>query len=86
MKTNQQYHHLPKKLQNILVMSHQLDITNALIFFIAGDLMALSVVDSDFFRNFVGKLDPTYQIPSRRQLSNKLIHDKAEEVKTNVKK
>ena len=65
--------------------SHQLDITNALIFFIAGDLMALSVVDSDFFRNFVGKLDPTYQIPSRRQLSSKLIHDKAEEVKTNVK-
>ena len=65
--------------------SHQLDITNALILFIAGDLMLLSVVDSNYFRNFVGKLDSKYQIPSRRHLSSKLIHDKAEEVKTNAK-
>jgi len=49
--------------------SHQLDIANALILFIAGDLMPLSVVDSDFFQNFVGKLDSKYQIPSRQHLS-----------------
>ena len=47
--------------------------------------MPLSVVESKFFRSFVEKLDPKYQMPSRKHLSTKLIHEKSEEVKTMVK-
>ena len=44
--------------------------------FIAGDLLSLSTVESHHFKKFVSTLDPRFQIPSRKQLSTKLIDNK----------
>lgn len=59
--------------------------TDALIMFIAGDILPLSLVDSQNFRNFVEKLDPKYQIPSRKHLSTKVLNEKSSEVRNNLK-
>ena len=54
---------------------HQLQITDELVNFIAGDLLPLSVVESSRFRNFIYKLDPKYQVPTRKHPSTKLIEE-----------
>ncbi|VDI46437.1 Hypothetical predicted protein [Mytilus galloprovincialis] len=59
--------------------------TDALIMFIAGDILPLSIVDSPTFRHFVEKLDPKYQVPCRKHLSTKLLVEKASEVQNNMK-
>ena len=63
----------------------QIQITEKLLFFIAGNLMPLSVVDSKEFRSFVSKLDSRYQIPSRKHLSSKLLQEKATSIQTELK-
>jgi len=59
--------------------------TDALVMFIAGDILPLSIVDSPNFRQFVEKLDPKYQMPSRKHLTNKLLNEKSAEVRNNLK-
>ncbi|CAG2196623.1 unnamed protein product [Mytilus edulis] len=49
----------------------QLEMTNALIMFIAGDLLPLSIVESEEFKNLMEKADTKYQVPSRKHLSSK---------------
>ncbi|XP_063430349.1 E3 SUMO-protein ligase ZBED1-like [Mytilus trossulus] len=55
----------------------QLEMTNALIMFIAGDLLPLSIVESEEFKNLMEKADTKYQVPSRKHLSSKLLHENA---------
>jgi hypothetical protein len=63
----------------------QKDITNALLHFIEGDLMPLSVVDSPQFQHLIVILDQRYQIPSRKHLSLKLLPDESNEKQNKVK-
>ena len=45
---------------------HQLQLTDALVTFVAGDLMPLSIVESPRFRSLMSSADPRYQVPSRK--------------------
>ena len=45
----------------------------------------LSVVGSPYFINLMNKAELRYQIPSRKILSNKLLHEKSAEIQNNVK-
>lgn len=57
--------------------------TEKLVKFIAQDLMPLSLVESD---DFVKSLDPSYQVPCRKHLSNNLLRKKHDQVKSIVLK
>lgn len=63
----------------------QLALNSALVNFIAEDLLLLSMVESTQFKQFVYKLDPKYQIPSRKHLSYVLLQKKYEHIKVTVK-
>ena len=60
--------------------ARQHEITDELVSFIAGDLIPLSIVENPRFRNLIFKLDPQYQIPSRKHLSTKLLTEKSIEI------
>ena len=64
----------------------QISITQSLVSFIAEDLISLSVVESSGFRLFANSLDPKYQLPSRKHLSQFLIKDQCDMLFVNVKK
>ncbi|VDI42302.1 Hypothetical predicted protein [Mytilus galloprovincialis] len=51
---------------------------------IAGDLLPLSIVESEEFKNLMEKADTKYQVPSRKHLSSKLLHEKSVEIKNNL--
>jgi len=51
----------------------QILVTNALLDFAVGDLMPLSIVESDRFKKLVNTLDPMYQLPSQQYLSTELL-------------
>lgn len=63
----------------------QVQINNALIHLIAGDLMPLSTVSSQNFKDLLFLLDPKYQIPDRKTFTKKLLHEKSVEVQSNLK-
>ncbi len=54
--------------------------TNALVMFIAGDLLPASVVDSANFRAFLRTLDPCYTVPSRQYFTHALLRQKSQYV------
>ena len=56
-----------------------------LVDFIACDLMPLAVVDSTQFKNFVHKLDPQYQLPSRKHLSTTMLKKRYEIIKSGLR-
>lgn len=60
-------------------------INNALVMFIAGDLLPVSLVESSNFKSLVQTLDPRYTLPSRRHFTSTLLHQKTQEVNTAVK-
>ena len=62
----------------------QISVSNALVEFVAEDLMPLSVVDSTRFRNLVSILEPCYQMPSRKQLSTVLLKKKYDTLRSKV--
>ena len=62
----------------------QVQLTDALLKFIAGDLLPLSIVESDEFKNLMEIADSKYQMPSRKHLSSKLLHEKSTEVRNNI--
>lgn len=51
-------------------------IDKALAYFIATKMMPYSVVDKKGYRRFVKVLQPSYQLPSRKSLTEKMIPDK----------
>ena len=64
----------------------QVELTDSLILYVAGDLAPLSVVESHYFANLVNKLDPRYQLPSRKPLSSKLLEVKSASVQSDLRK
>ena len=62
----------------------QVQASDALVDFVAEDLIPLAVVDSTKFKKFVETLDPMYQVPSRKQLSRVLLKKKYSAVKKKV--
>ena len=63
----------------------QKKITDALVSFIATDLLPLSLVESSSFRNLVGLLDPKYSVPSRKHFSQTLLTNKVSDVERRLK-
>ena len=55
----------------------QKQVTDAVVMFVATDLMPLSLVDSDRFCDILRQLDPRYVVPSRKQLSTRLLGNMA---------
>ena len=64
----------------------QVEITGALVLYIAGDLVPLSVVESHYFSNLLKRLDPRYQLPSRKHLSTKLLEEKSSSIQNDVRR
>lgn len=64
---------------------HQVQITDALLKFIAGNLLPLSIVKSKEFKNLMEIADSKYQIPSEEHLSTKLLFKKSTEARNNMK-
>ena len=62
----------------------QTAITEALVSYVAGDLLPLSVVESKYFRNLMEKANPKYQVPCRKHFTSKLIHEKLSQVRSNI--
>ena len=62
----------------------QEQITNAIVIFIAGDMLPLSIVESEHLRNSIKTVDPKYQIPSHKQVSSKLLHETSKVVQNNL--
>ena len=64
----------------------QVEITDALVLYIAGDLVPLSVVESHYFSNLLKRLDPRYQLPSRKHLSTKFLEEKSSSIQNDVRR
>lgn len=62
----------------------QILVTNAVVDFVAGDLMPLNIVESDRFEKLLASLDPQYHLPTRKHLSTKLLKAKFDAVKEKV--
>ena len=62
----------------------QILVTDAIINFVADDLIPLSVVDSKRFRPLLSALDSQYQLPSCKQLSTVLLKNKHDSLKNSV--
>lgn len=60
---------------------HQTQLTDAVVEFVAGNLLPLSIVESPYFHALLSKADPKYQVPSRKYLSRKLIPQKSTKLK-----
>ena len=56
-----------------------------LVTFIAGNLTPLSIIESSEFKTLVEALDPKYQIPSRKHLSTKLLHQKSTKIQSSLR-
>ena len=52
---------------------HAKELTNAVEYFIAKDLMPTSVVQGDGFHKLLEKLDSRYKLPSRKTFSDRVI-------------
>jgi len=72
----------PKKYE--LKHPKQKSVTNAVVNFIADDLIPLSVVDSTRFKALLGTLDSQYQLPSRTYLSTVLLKNQYDSLKSYV--
>ena len=65
---------------------HQVAITEALVTFIAGDLLPLSIVESPRFHDVMDVANVRYQVPSRKHLSTKLLSQRTTEIREKVMK
>lgn len=63
----------------------QQNLNDALVLFVSCDLIPFSVVDSPYFRRLLEAANPSYQVPTRKYLVNKLLQEKYDEVKANIK-
>ena len=62
----------------------QVQLTEALVTFVAGDLMPLSIVESPRFRSLMSLADQRYQLPSRKLLRVKLLPETSAKMKENI--
>lgn len=62
----------------------QIVATNALINLIAGNLLPL-FIESCFFRRFISILDSCYIVPSRQNLSAKILTEKQPNIKNRMR-
>lgn len=65
--------------------SNKIAIDNALLKFVVTDLQAFSVVDCDSFQKLVGALNPSYNLPTRKTLSNSMLSSQYAEIYGKVK-
>lgn len=65
-------------------MGRKEELDKALVNMLVKDSQPFSIVDDQGFREFVGKLDPTYTLPSRQALK-KMVDEKYNEEKTKAK-
>ena len=63
----------------------QLMVTDALVDFVAEDLMPLHLIDSLRFQKLLKSLDPQYCLPSRKHLSTTLLTKKYDQLKVQIK-
>ena len=54
----------------------QVQITDTLVSFIAGNLLPLSTVESPHFHDLMNASNPKYKVPTRKTLSTKLLPSK----------
>lgn len=64
---------------------HQRELNDALLNYIAGDLVPLLTMESAPFQHFVRLLDPCFVMPSRKHLSTTLITAKDNAIHTKLK-
>jgi len=62
----------------------QMSVTNALVNFVADDLIPLSIVDSTQFKTLLRTLDSQNQLPSRKYLSTVLLKKQYDSLKGRV--
>ena len=62
----------------------QMSVTNALVNFVADDLIPLSIVDTTQFKTLLGTLDSQYQLPSRKYLSTVLLKKQYDSLKGRI--
>ena len=62
----------------------QILVTDAVVDFVADDLIPLSVVESKQFKSLLRILDSQYQVPSHKQLSTVLLKKKYNKLKSSV--
>ncbi|KAL5022683.1 hypothetical protein ScPMuIL_001838 [Solemya velum] len=67
-----------------LPVAIQKDIDNSLMKIMVGKVLPLSLVDSEYLKTFVSKLDSRYVVPSRNTLSSRLKR-KQESMKQNLR-
>lgn len=60
-------------------------VTNKLIRFIVCTYQPISLVDNEFFDDFIKALNPKYKIPCRQTVNGKLIPQMAETIKNKIK-
>ncbi len=58
--------------------------TNALLLYIANDLVPFSAVDSAYFKGLLESADPRYQMPCRKTLTSKLLQEKCAEIRSDT--
>ena len=63
----------------------QQNLNDALVLFVSCDLIPFSVVDSPYFRGLLEAANPSYQVPTRKHLVNRLLQEKHNEVRMNIK-
>ena len=63
----------------------QISVTNAVVNFVAENLMPLSVVERDRFVELLHTLHLQYHLPTRKHLSTKLLKEKYSLLKQTVK-
>ncbi|KAK2152952.1 hypothetical protein LSH36_313g00004 [Paralvinella palmiformis] len=64
---------------------HQVQITDSLVMFIAGNLLQSSIAESPRFRDFCGMMDPHYQLASRKHLTGKPLINKTKSIQAYFK-
>ena len=62
----------------------QVQITDALVSFIAGNLLPLSTVESPHFHDLMKASNPKYQVPTQKTLSTKLLPSKKNKIQERV--
>lgn len=67
-----------------LTATTQKTIDDCLFNFIIGDMQAFRVVESPHLKQFVSKLNPSYQLPSRKVLSNRMLAVRYEDLKYKI--
>lgn len=64
--------------------SRQIHITDVLILFLSHNLVPLTILENEFFRNLVQALNPQYTLPDPSCFSSTVLHPKCEAITTQL--